>query len=159
MPQIQEHPTSLPRGPIRDCLEELRAAIVMEMNDAQSQPGRKPDIDASTLGAWVNRLTEAIHFNGAVAPAVSGIDNTPRSWAKLNDAMVHLSYIGGAPLHASHALVALGEFRQDLYKKLVTAADRLERYTERLMTIDLDFAHAAIKDVHKIIITDILGLR
>lgn len=158
-----DHPTSLPRGPIRECLERIQAEIIGEMNNAQHPANDgQAHIPPDKLQRWSLRLTEAIHFNGVVPP----VDNTPRSWSKLDDGMRQLSYISTADnmavaaTHAKIAFTALGEFRHDLYKHLIKAADKLERYSDRMIiTFDVDNAQAAVKEAYTILVHDILGLR
>lgn len=163
MPDPADHPTSLPKGPLRDCLERIQTEICREMNAAQSQPEAIPGcaaIDKATLGHWINRLTEAIHFNGRVPEVISGIASAPPSWPKLDDAMRHLTYISGQPMHATMAFTLLTEFRHGLYKQLVTASELLERFADKMIiTFDLDEAQKAVKGAYQIITHDILGLR
>lgn len=156
----QDHPTSLPKGPLRSCLERLHAEIVSEMNHAQSRPnGGAADIELAQLRHWVNRLTEAIHFNGQVPSVISGEnqqDDCP-GFRDLDDAIRELGYIGGQPLHAAMALEKLGKHRNAMYQLCCKVIDELERFGHRLLTFDIESAKKAVQKAHDIISTKILG--
>lgn len=63
-----EHPTSL-TGPMRAKLDAL-----LESMSGQLRAGNR-DGSWMAMSAWVNRLTEVIHFNGQVPEAISGVSS------------------------------------------------------------------------------------
>lgn len=127
-------PTSLPAShPIRLALERLQEDIVAEMNGLQSGPLDMRTRDwAKKLGGWNNRLTEAIHFNGEVPPAITGIEPEPHVLEGLDDAMVMISYIATdatlalASTHAKLAFERMHEFRHKLVEVVTVVVDEMK---------------------------------
>ncbi len=163
MPHHQDHPTSLPNGPLRTCLERIQAEIVSELNNAQGQPEVIPGcaaVDRAQLQHWIHRLTEAIHFNGQIPTALTGVENEPHAFADLDNAYRHLSYIGGKPLHATEAMELIGRFRLKMSSAMAKVEDKLRRWTDRMiLTFDVDAAQADVKEAHRIVTQDVMGVR
>jgi len=164
MPHHQDRPTSLPNGPLRTCLERIQAEIVNELNNAQSQYATgEATVDNIQLQHWINRLTEAIHFNGQIPTAITGVENEPHAFADLDNAYRHLSYIQGKqliPLHAAEAMELIGKFRLKMSSSMAKVEDKLRRWTDRmLLTFDVDAAQADVKEAHRIITQDVMGVR
>lgn len=168
MPNVPDHPTSLPKGPLRTCLERVQAEIVSEMNTAQhpSADGHCAHISPDQLQHWVHRLTEAIHFNGQVPDAISGLDTELPVFSDIDNAMRHMTYISTATdlakaaTHAKLAFESLGQARHRLSTNLARVADKLERFSDRIiLTLDVEGAQKSVSEAYDLVTHDIMGVR
>lgn len=163
-----DHPTSmLPEDPRRQLLERVRAEIVAAAKHSEwsaSKGGQTVSLPTATLDAWVNRLTEAIHFNGRVPEIISGIRDPESGLKDLDNGMNRLTYIATSESLAAAATQAklsfnqLHRFRHHLQDRVTKMISHLDNAKSAWNVFDEGSARSAVRCA-RAIAADFLGLQ